>query len=125
MRKKVRERAIRWLPPFLWAIVIFALSSIEQIATSRVFVWDFFIKKFAHVSEYAVLFGLIYRATHGNWISAYVLTIIYAATDEYHQSFVPGRTATFLDLGIDFSGANIAAYCLWKLNQIRSKKPKK
>lgn len=125
MKKKVNSAAIRWVPVFLWAAIIFVLSSTEQIATSRVFAWDFFIKKFAHVSEYAVLFGLIYRANHGNWISAYVLTIIYAATDEYHQSFVPGRTATYLDLGIDFSGANIAAYCLWKLKQTHTKKPKK
>lgn len=115
----------RWLPPFLWAAVIFALSSIQQITIAEFFLWDFTAKKVAHLGEYAVLYALIWRATEKNWILSFALTMVYAGTDEIHQSFVPGRTAAWYDLGFDFSGASIAAYILWKLRQIHPKKQKK
>ncbi len=114
-----------WLPVFLWAVVIFLFSSIKQVKVSEFFFWDFVIKKIAHVSEYAVLYALIFRSTNRNFSSAYILTLIYAVTDEYHQHFVLGRSASFLDLGFDASGANISAYLIWKLKQIHQRKLKK
>lgn len=104
----------RWLPVFLWALVIFALSSIKQVVVSEFFIWDFVAKKIAHVGEYAVFFVLIYRATGGKWLATFSLTMIYAVSDEIHQSFVPGRNTAVYDLGFDFSGASIAAYVIWK-----------
>lgn len=114
-----------WLPVFLWALVIFTFSSINQISTSQVFVLDFIAKKIAHVSEYAILFILIFRASRKRWIRSFILTLTYAISDEFHQSFVPGRTAAFFDLGFDLSGANICAYIIWKLQQSLPKKRKK
>lgn len=111
----MRKTVVRWLPVFLWAIAIFALSSIEQITVSQFFVWDFIAKKAAHIAEYAILFVLVFRATQNNWFISFVLTMFYATSDEFHQSFVPGRTATVLDLGFDLTGVNIAAYLIWKL----------
>lgn len=99
-----------WLPPLLWAIVIFILSSIPQIKVSQFLIWDFIAKKTAHLIEYAVLFALIFRASQGKWVKSFFLTMIYAASDEYHQSFVPGRTSSIFDLGFDLSGASIASY---------------
>lgn len=128
MKKKNSSISIllkNWLPVFLWAVVIFSVSSIKQVKVSDFFFWDFVLKKIAHVSEYAVLYALIFRSTGGKWATSYLLTAIYAASDEFHQYFVPGRTATLLDLGFDASGANIALYLLWKLKQIRQKRPKK
>ena len=115
----------RWLPVFLWAVVIFALSSIQQITVAEFFLWDFAAKKVAHLGEYAVLYALILRAIEKKWVLSFFLTMIYAMSDEIHQSFVPGRTASILDFGIDLSGANLAAYTIWKLNQIRPKLLKK
>ena len=115
----------RWLPVFLWAVVIFALSSIQQITVAEFFLWDFAAKKVAHLTEYAVLYALFLRATEKNWVLSFALTMFYAASDEIHQSFVPGRTAAVYDLVFDFSGATISAYIIWKLRQIRPKKPKK
>lgn len=113
----------RWLPVVLWASVIFAFSSLPQTQVGGFFLTDFIIKKTAHVSEYAILFALIYRATKGKLLLAFALTIFYAATDEFHQSFVPGRTAKVYDvIGFDLAGASIAAYVLWKLKQLRKKK---
>jgi len=115
----------RWLPVILWAVVIFIFSSIPQIVVSQFFIWDFIAKKTAHVTEYAILFALVFRATNGNWILSFLLTMLYATTDEFHQGFVSGRTATFYDLGFDLTGANIASYTIWKLRQIHPFKPKK
>ena len=110
---------ILWLPPVLWAAVIFAASSISQVPSFEFFFWDFAAKKVAHVTEYAVLFALIFRAAGKNFKSAFILTILYAVTDEIHQSFVPGRTSTVIDFGLDVSGANIAAYILYSLAKRR------
>ena len=115
----------RWLPVFLWAGVIFALSSISQITVAEFFLWDFAAKKVAHLAEYAVLYALFLRATEKNWVLSFFLTMIYAATDEIHQSFVPGRNAAVYDLAFDFSGAAISAYVICKLRQIRPKRQKK
>jgi len=115
----------RWLPVFLWAGVIFALSSISQITVAEFFLWDFAAKKVAHLTEYAVLYALFLRATEKKWVLSFVLTMIYAATDEIHQSFVPGRNAAVYDLAFDFSGAAISAYVIWKLEQIHPKKQNK
>lgn len=115
----------KWLPVFLWAAVIFTLSSVQQVTISQFFIWDFIVKKAAHVSEYAILYLLIFRSTGGNWLGSFILLMLYAVSDELHQSFVPGRRATIYDLGFDLTGANIAAYLLWKLKQIRQFKQKK
>ena len=121
----MKKALSHWLPVFLWAVVIFAFSTIPQIVVSQFFIWDFIAKKTAHISEYAILFALIFRATNRSWILSFLLTMLYAVSDEFHQSFVPGRTATFFDLGFDLSGANIASYIIWKLKQARHEKPKK
>ena len=121
----MKKTLSHWLPVFLWAVVIFAFSTIPQIVVSQFFIWDFIAKKTAHISEYAILFALIFRATNRSWILSFLLTMLYAVFDEFHQSFVPGRTATFFDLGFDLSGANIASYTIWKLKQIHLLQPKK
>lgn len=115
----------KWLPVFLWALVIFALSSIQQVTASQFLIWDFISKKTAHVLEYTILYILVFRALEKKFLLSFIIVILYAATDELHQSFVPGRTATLFDLGFDLTGTNIAAYILWKLSLKRHTKPKK
>lgn len=114
-----------WLPVFLWALVIFSFSSTSSLKASNFFIWDFISKKIAHLFIYAVLFSLLMRATKKNWVLTFLLTMSYAISDELHQHFVIGRNASVLDLGFDLSGANIAAYTIWKLRQIRQGKHKK
>lgn len=126
---KTNERNIKlitnWLPVIIWAGAIFYFSSLRQVKVSDFLVWDFITKKIAHVGEYAILYGLIYRATDKNFIVSFIATVLFAVTDEFHQTFVPGRSGTPLDLGFDFSGANISAYLIWKLKQIHPGKAKK
>jgi len=86
-------------PLVLW---LFPNTSAETLATIH-----FIVRKIAHFTEYAILGFLAARAfrTSPRWflISA-VLIIVYALLDEYHQSFVPSRTASIFDSFIDMAG---------------------
>ena len=50
-----------WLPVVAWAAVIFAFSSIPSLS-SGLGTWDTILRKGAHITEYAVLGALLYRA---------------------------------------------------------------
>ncbi len=89
--------------------------------------WEFAIKKSAHIIAFGVLAVLILRALAA-WmpllrssltlrrasILAVCLTLAYAMLDELHQSFVPGRHASGLDIGLDFLGAAIFTLAAWR-----------
>jgi len=106
------EKLKLWLPVLLWAGVIFGFSSLA-INKETEFSWiDFIIKKTAHVVEYGILFWLLVRAwTNKSFeikpkivIYAFVICILYALSDEWHQTFVPGREGTLRDVGFDTIG---------------------
>jgi VanZ family protein len=116
----------RYLPLVVWLAFIFFASSDSFSATntSRIIgplvLWlfphtspetlatiHFITRKLAHFTEYAILGFLAARAfrTYPRWflISA-ILIVVYALLDEYHQSFVPSRTASIFDSFIDMAG---------------------
>lgn len=70
-----------------------------------------YIRKFAHFSVYLVLGILVWRALTNSkyknkkFITALIICVIYAATDELHQLFVPGRGGQLKDVFIDSLGA--------------------
>jgi len=83
----------------------------------RILIAHFLVRKAAHFTEYAVLGWLAGRAfvsssreflTRNWFIAALLLTIVQALLDEYHQSFVPTRTASPFDSIIDISGGLLA-----------------
>jgi VanZ family protein len=91
-----------WLPVVIWAAVIFTFSSIPSLSTG-LGTWDTVLRKGAHVTEYAILGALLYRA-FGREPLALATGIAYAATDELHQHFVQGRHASPVDVAIDAAG---------------------
>ena len=91
-----------WAPVVLWAAVIFALSSVPNLATD-LGVWDTVLRKCAHASEYAVLVLLLFRAL-GRELPAFLIGLAYAVTDELHQQFVRGRHASPFDVSMDAAG---------------------
>jgi VanZ family protein len=99
-----------WLPVLLWAAAIFAVSSIPSLS-SGLGVWDTVLRKCAHVTEYAVLGALLYRALERE-VPALAAGIAYASTDELHQHFVRGRHASPIDVGIDAVGVALGML-LW------------
>jgi len=104
-----------WLPVLIWAAVIFTLSSIPSLSTG-LGTWDTILRKAAHLAEYAVLGGLIYRAL-GREPLALAVGIAYAATDELHQYFVRGRHASPVDVAIDAVGVAIGMLVWLRLRE--------
>ena len=96
-------RVSLWLPVAAWAAVIFALSSIPDLATD-LGVWDTLLSTLAHLTEYAVLAFLLARALGREPVAA-ALASAYGVTDEFHQAFVSGRQASVLDWVVDTIGA--------------------
>ena len=94
-----------WLPVIVWAVVIFTFSSIPSLSTG-LGVWDTILRKGAHVTEYAILGALLYRAL-GREPLALAAGIAYAGTDELHQHFVRGRHASPVDVAIDAVGVSL------------------
>jgi VanZ family protein len=110
-----------YLPPILWALLIFFFSSQRFLPGIEVTVLDFIFKKSAHMFVYFVLYLLLHRAvamslsdsnqlgkSHWHWFIPLVITLAYAISDEFHQALVPGRSATLRDVGYDMIGAGIA-----------------
>ncbi len=112
---RMRRLAVAWLPAIIWMALIFYLSAqswplgkTPSPALSYV----------AHFCEYAVLAFLLFWAqlSRGSWNGnlrtglalSFALSVLFAATDEYHQSFVSGRTASWLDFATDAGGAAFA-----------------
>ncbi len=91
-----------WVPVVLWAGLIFGLSSVPDLGTG-LGTWDLALRKLAHFCEYAVLGALLLRAV-GREALAAAAGVAYAATDELHQRFVPGRQAALRDVAIDAAG---------------------
>jgi VanZ family protein len=93
---------MRWVPVVAWAAVIFALSSVPHLGTG-LGGWDVLLRKCAHVTEYAILGALLMRALEQP-LPAWATGVLYAVSDEVHQSFVRGRHAAPLDVAIDSVG---------------------
>jgi len=133
-----------WLPVFLWLALIFGLSTdagstrhtsrfirpflrwlnpeLSEASISRI---QTVIRKAAHISEYAVLAMLLWRAVRRfgrekprgwNWRDAgwaLSLVALLAVTDEWHQAFVPGRQGQMTDVLFDACGAALGLAALW------------
>jgi VanZ family protein len=91
-----------WLPVVVWAAVIFTFSAVPSLSTGLGW-WDTFLRKGAHLTEYAILGALLLRAL-GRELPAFAAGLAYAATDELHQHFVRGRHASLVDVVIDSFG---------------------
>lgn len=106
-----------YLPPLLWAGVIFIFSSQTTLPGFEESAYDFFLKKLAHVFVYFILYLLVFRGVQLTINSSHKKTLLlfpificlfYAISDEFHQSLVPGRYSTLRDIGYDMLGVGIA-----------------
>ncbi len=104
--------ASRWLPVLVWAAVIFAFSSVPSL-NSGLGTSDLVLRKAAHMTEYAILAVLVWRAT-GSYVWALTLAVAYAASDELHQTFVRGRHGSPIDVGIDTVGMLAGLVLVWR-----------
>lgn len=118
---RLRRSALwRWLAVVLWMALIFYVSNQPKDAIPS-FGWlDLLVKKTAHFTAYAILAGLCYAAS-GRFGWAFFITVLYAVTDEYHQTFILNRHGTPLDVLIDALGAWLAL--LWQQRRARQPRP--
>lgn len=111
----------------IWMIIIFLMSSFDATESTNqsnfivniitnifkienIELLSFIIRKLAHFTEYLILGFLTINMLNKNDISkkyllSILICIIYAISDELHQSFVPGRSCQLVDVTIDFIGA--------------------
>ena len=126
-----------WLPGLLVLIAAacifcFSTGAFSAAVTEQVFgSYNFVARKLAHVSEYAILFllsrsALSYLLPRRNPALVSVLAIVlacgYAATDEWHQTFVPGRTGSVHDMCIDWFGVLLGFGLYQAFQQIQERR---
>ncbi|MCL6566898.1 MAG: VanZ family protein [Acidobacteriia bacterium] len=134
------RRLLDWAPAIAWAALIWTFSSQHFAAESTghllrpLLQWllpgasyetleqlHWLLRKTGHFVEYFVFALLVARGVRGRasgWQArwgGYTLAIVflYAALDEWHQSFVPTRTAAVADVALDVVGGAAAIALLW------------
>ncbi len=127
----------RWLAAIAIMAVIFIFSSIPKGTLIPDFdVWDFLIKKSAHLLIYGLL-ALSYLWGLTGWIGikrqhlrrALLMSGLYGISDEFHQTFIAGREGNIVDVAIDMLGAALALliwsiYFRWKFGEEFGPEPK-
>lgn len=120
------ERSSRIIAPLLyWLFPHISANTVDWVV--------FIARKCAHVGEYSVFAWLLWRAFRRpqkndprpwNWCQAGLVLLIvavYAATDEFHQIFVPTRTPTVHDVVIDTLGGAAGLFLLWLIGRWRKR----
>ena len=135
-----------WFPVLLWMSFIFWMSTgtfsaentslviepilhflMPSVTPEEAALIHGVIRKLGHVTEYFILGILLFRAFRRgskeslSWrwaLYSFLFVMLYAASDEFHQSFVSARTASLLDVGIDMFGGVLAQMIsvLWQLS---------
>lgn len=146
------KKIISFIAIVVWLIVIFTMSAMpatvsnsqsrgivnkvvstknnEDVETKTSDNLNKIVRKFAHNFEYLILAILILnyiRVTKGltsrkDYLIAIIIAFLYACTDEYHQTFVDGRTGQFIDVLIDTLGASIGSLLVLLTSKLWHKK---
>ncbi len=119
-----RPAWLKWGALIVWMGLIFFLSNQPTLPGPHNGWLDLILKKSAHAAAYAVLMILWHQAlqTLGlrgakNLIVALFLTLLYAISDEWHQTFIPGRHGQLADVLVDLSGALLALILIRRFNR--------
>ena len=112
-----QRAVIGWVPAILWFAFIFALSAQPSLPSP-----SHISDKEAHAFTYGVLAVLCLMGLTGwRWrriagatlLGAFVITVLYGVSDEFHQTFVPGRSPDVADVMADAVGAALALSAAW------------
>jgi VanZ family protein len=120
------QSALLFLPAVVWMGFLFFLSHQPALPSFDVILWDFLFRKSAHVFVYGVLFLTWWWAFRKiekrdkirigcKWWLILLFCFIYACLDEFHQFFIPGRTAALYDVGLDVLGSVIACLYVYRV----------
>ncbi|HSG18522.1 MAG TPA: VanZ family protein [Anaerolineae bacterium] len=125
------RRGLAWLPALAWAGVIYFVSAQPKEAFVRFGLSGALLPIAGHLITYAVLMVLLVIAlrvggrlpVEQSCVVAFLLVALFGLSDEYHQSFVPGRTATMWDWLVDLLGAGLAWLAINRWNGQAHQKP--
>lgn len=100
--------------------LIFFVSAQPSLPSAPAW-WDLILKKTMHAVAYGVLTCLYLRALRGTWrddrwvrVASVALAVVYAISDEVHQTFVPGRNGSWVDVMLDTVGILSATLLDWR-----------
>ena len=113
------RRLLPWIPALVWAAAIYLVSGRSSVPVPGVTGAD----KVLHFGAYALLGLLLAFAAHRSALHpavAAVLGALYGASDEFHQSFVPGRSPDIRDWVADALGVCFAVYLYTRWRARRS-----
>jgi hypothetical protein len=109
-RLRMKNWLYRWGPALLFMAIIFMASATPGSEIPGFGFWDIFAKKSGHLIGYALLAAAYCHALNNGkrtpkwlFVLALCMTALYAASDEWHQKFTPGRSPSLLDVGIDIT----------------------
>jgi VanZ family protein len=115
MQMKLLRALLRWCPAFLVMAAIFAFSSRPSDELPNFHLFDYFVKKAGHMVGYGLLatsyLHAVNRRDNKSVFIAWLLAVLYAFTDEYHQSFVAGRHSSIWDVILFDNFGAILALC--------------
>jgi hypothetical protein len=116
------DKLLVWIPALICMAGIFLASATPANRIENFGAWDTLVKKGGHFTGYAIL-GITYLIGIGErrprvWMIAIPLAVLYAASDELHQLFTPGRHSSLIDVGIDGMGAATGVWLWIKLRGI-------
>jgi VanZ family protein len=121
---RCRQLISLWAPVITWMVVIFSLSAQPSLPSLPESAADFVFKKSGHAVAYAILCVLAARGFHAGQplqgrrlLAAITVSALYGASDELHQSLVPGRTPRVFDWLVDVAGAAAGA---WAYGRVRN-----
>lgn len=113
-----------WGPAAVWMALIFCLSGQPKLPPLPGLAG---IDKIQHLAAYMVLGLLLYRATAGiplmrmrQYAQSFLIGALYGASDEYHQSFIPGRQMSGKDWLADIAGLAIALLAIAMISKYRA-----
>lgn len=106
---------------------IFRLGWDEAQVLEMTAIWDFPIRKLAHMTEFGILAVLLFVALRyyvqistmkRRYLCAWLGAVVYAATDEFHQLFVPDRSGNLFDVCVDAIGVSVAFVIIYLLRRV-------
>lgn len=121
----MKKQKLNLILVIIWMTIIFIMSSFNSIESSNqsnfivdvianifhitnINILSIIIRKLAHYTEYLILGILVMNLNNKKSKSIYlsiIICLLYAISDEFHQSFVPGRSCQLYDVAIDFFGS--------------------
>ena len=111
-----------WTPVLIWAIVIFSFSASPTNSVSEIHWQDFIVKKTAHIVEYGIFAFLLYRSFRLSHLEkkkallySFLISVTYGITDEFHQTFTPGRESRIRDVAFDTLGSALSLYFIYRI----------